>query len=103
MAEYIDCRRCDSLRCDGCNLNTLANMLNHGKFDCIMGDNHTINPAADVAEVRHGEWLSVIGSWSTARCSECNWKAPYIEYEYFEQPNYCPNCGAKMDGKGEGE
>lgn len=45
-------------------------------------------PAADVAPVRHGRWDSdMSGAW----CSVCG---EYSEGEW----NYCPNCGAKMDG-----
>ena len=51
MAEYIACRNCDSSNCKGCNIYTLAMMLYGGKFDCIVGDSHSINPLADVAEV----------------------------------------------------
>ena len=59
-------------------------------------------PAADVVEVRHGRWEAVIGTrnspkWGNNRvaCSECR-RSGYTRY------SYCPNCGAKMDGKGEG-
>ena len=54
MAEYIEiieCRDCVSKNCDGCNVFTLSQMLDHGKFDSIMDEHHTINPAADVVEV----------------------------------------------------
>lgn len=59
-------------------------------------------PAADVVEVRHGRWIKrkfiVFDSELEYgyKCSECNttWDTP---------TNYCPYCGAKMDGKGEGE
>jgi hypothetical protein len=53
MAEHIDCRNCDSPNCKGCNIYTLATMLNAGKFDCLMNANRSINPAADVVEVVH--------------------------------------------------
>ena len=29
-------------------------------------------------------------------CSECGWKTALEEHGY----NYCPNCGAKMEGEG---
>lgn len=46
-------------------------------------------PSADVAPVRHGRWDSdMSGAW----CSVCG---EYSEGEW----NYCPNCGAKMDGE----
>ena len=56
-------------------------------------------PAADVVEVRHGRWLfhdTDENDMTIVKCSECGRK------RYFGA-NYCPNCGAKMDGKGEGE
>ena len=46
-------------------------------------------PAADVAPVRHGLWKSY--TKNLRECSNCGY-AVSIRY------NYCPNCGAKMDG-----
>ena len=56
-------------------------------------------PAADVAPVVHGRWeydLPTINTYSKLRCSICNWWTldPSVDCSY----NYCPNCGAKMDG-----
>lgn len=48
-------------------------------------------PAADVAPVRHGKW--VFGGDGCVICSECNEEEPNNNHR-----NYCPNCGAKMDG-----
>ena len=52
-------------------------------------------PAADVQEVKHGFWEEgkVRGQFALI-CSECKCSAGVI-YDY----DYCPNCGAKMDGK----
>lgn len=53
-------------------------------------------PAADVAPVRHGRWFHSFGAW---RCSECNVTASFwcmASTQYLS--NYCPECGAKMDG-----
>lgn len=49
-------------------------------------------PAADVVEVRHGEWLYV-HTYLRGRCSIC--QSPM---QYDNQP-YCANCGARMDGE----
>lgn len=51
-------------------------------------------PAADVAPVVHGWWnadenCSVCGENSTEGLDATKW-------DYW-LPNYCPNCGAKMD------
>ena len=51
--------------------------------------------AADVAPVRHGYWVKekrdVLIHWHCSACKECY---------YLDMPNaeYCPHCGAKMDG-----
>lgn len=57
-----------------------------------------IIPAADVAQVRHGRWVS--DQHKLARvCSVCNRDEPYkfadIDADMYD---YCPYCGAKMDG-----
>lgn len=67
-------------------------------------------PAADVAPVRHGQWDGegdgyadgelVIDVWYCSCCGHCiddGTDDPTI------LPNYCPNCGARMDGAGNGE
>ena len=51
--------------------------------------------AADVAPVRHGRWGTHSDRPDSLICSVCNcgfdmWK--------HDPHNYCPNCGAKMDG-----
>ena len=53
-------------------------------------------PAADVAEVRHGVWVH---KNNEMYCSVCGDEA-LMDEVYYESP-YCPNCGAKMDGKGD--
>ena len=81
-------------------------------------------PSADVAPVRHGRWLleankdKVNCRWNvTAECSNCcdekkeiwagffpnvpDWLArdtALIDAKSVKLSNYCPNCGAKMDG-----
>ena len=59
-------------------------------------------PSADVVEVRHGEWIKDdddVCWW--LECSVCCEIPPKNRYGYYLQSAYCPNCGAKMDGKGE--
>lgn len=53
-------------------------------------------PAADVAPVRHGRWEEASDGDGIV-CPFCRTDFCTIIYdtEYF---NYCPNCGAKMDG-----
>lgn len=52
-------------------------------------------PAADVVPVAHGWWnadetCSMCGEKSTEGLDATKWN--------YWLPNYCPNCGAKMDG-----
>lgn len=56
-------------------------------------------PAADVAEVRHGEWVS--NGFCCNRCSCCGKIAPFNSWGYQYCSAYCPHCGAKMNGKDE--
>ena len=61
-------------------------------------------PAADVVPVVHGRWVDkMVRDW---HCSECGQKVPrqvYFDgYCYADKLNYCPNCGARMDGDGNG-
>ena len=65
------------------------------------GVNHAIQcikeaPAADVAEVRHGRWKNG-GNGLYDTCSACE-KEIYLAIPM----NYCPECGAKMDGDQDG-
>ena len=59
-------------------------------------------PAADVVPVVHGHWI-----WHEEEfeyeCSACHCRFDYnhtfeIFDHGFQYANYCPNCGAKMDG-----
>ena len=52
-------------------------------------------PAADVAPVRHGRWINE--NFYT-HCSACGKMAIYDKYGQEVESDYCPNCGAKMDG-----
>ena len=54
-------------------------------------------PAADVAPVRHGRWETYLDGDRLMpeqyyKCSICG------DRGYRFRGNYCPNCGAKMDG-----
>ena len=55
-------------------------------------------PTVDAVEVVHGRWKPVDhdGSWRVDMCSVCHKRMHYVDYDQHYQ--YCPNCGAKMDG-----
>ena len=52
--------------------------------------------AADVAQVVHGRW--VYHNFDTI-CSECRKSAIFDEWEQQAETEFCPHCGAKMDGE----
>lgn len=59
-------------------------------------------PAADVAEVVHGQWVhsrydNCSEQFDIVKCSRCGHEAYAVAY-FVRGGNYCPNCGAKMDG-----
>lgn len=65
----------------------------------ILGDNSSISdiinkqPTADVQEVKHGEWENQEPGYHVAdfMCSVCHCESDKLF-------DYCPDCGAKMDG-----
>lgn len=100
MAEYIDREAAISLikqyghdAIDGgrYSLDTVG--------DCIeLANRIETLPAADVAPVVHGWWYG-------NNCTACKLPWNYCmvqnadDWGYFDpMPDYCPNCGAKMDG-----
>ena len=93
MARYIDAEKID--------FSPLKDDFDRSRAKVIiMGQ-----PTADVAEVKHGEWLyrheHATYSCHSIRivCNECNHYFARLDGENFK---YCPNCGAKMDGQKEG-
>ena len=102
--EYIERKRaivdaCNSLELYPSEYAELENALNR-------------IPAADVAPVRHGEWLNFYGDFSTAECELCAElyevspdESPQKEYfdAFKEFYRYCPNCGAYMMGENNGK
>ena len=80
----------------------------------IRGANKVIDrikaaPAADVVEVKHGEWIMLAEFTDKSICAKCS--ICEEEYTYkkgrignfvhncYAKYNYCPNCGAKTDLK----
>jgi hypothetical protein len=60
--------------------------------------------AADVAPVVHGRWISwekagnCVPSPDRHECSVCHDAAQVLVNGFELLSDYCPNCGAKMDG-----
>lgn len=91
------------------NFNTGGIFLRDGVIDLVEKQ-----PAADVVEVKHGCWVgyetdsygmrdekvwykcSECGKDANGRCEDDEW------YSYPILSDFCPHCGAKMDGEKEG-
>ena len=61
----------------------------------------------ELVEVKHGEWTGEADGYADGKlvydvwyCSECNYCIDNGTDDPELLPNYCPNCGAKMDGRG---
>ena len=116
MAEYIE--REAALEMLNKSLSFCENELDLGAYrtGCISATRDDIGnikhiPAADVVEVRHGEWISAEGTSKGQKfiCSICKgvsyYPQPTRDKKWVKHCGYshCPHCLAKMDGKGEGE
>ena len=58
-------------------------------------------PAADVVEVRHGLWHKYSkgsGSLNGVIILSDAFQCTVCKESFWNKSNYCPNCGAKMDG-----
>ena len=105
MAEYIEREALLDI------FNAKADMATGTPKECFFADAKMVGllPAADVVEVRHGEWLPSRNGINPIRCDKCNMPALFVQeqdgfggFGFYRCPsNYCPNCGAKMDGKGD--
>lgn len=91
MSEYIDRESIRKVLMDVCSDENCP-MFIAATVDQVID----YEPAADVAPVVHGEWITIDG---ISRCSECGYIPAYDSAidDLFYSP-YCPNCGAKMDG-----
>lgn len=93
MAEYIERKAVEKYIESGLNNPDKSKAFGHDAIE-IMAEVHYM-PAADVAPVVHGEWINPKGGfWEVCQCSICGSCWPTIG----DAHNYCPNCGAKMDG-----
>ena len=66
--------------------------------DCILdGVLNLLEKQPTIDPVKHGYWVQR-NSVGSATCSICN--GLIFNYYDNENHNYCPNCGAKMEGDG---
>lgn len=87
MKEYIE--RAQLLKNLGYDEKRRADVLPGSTFDIVLKE-----PAADVAEVRHGEW-KYYHKQNKAVCTNCSFERD-LDTD-FGRAVACPNCGARMD------
>lgn len=84
------------------------NSVDYGMFTAGIKQAIDETPAADVQEVKHGKWIAkkIIKEsynygvpYEIFRCSECLYMLS--ENGLVRRYNYCPHCGARMDGEEE--
>ena len=59
-------------------------------------------PAADVVEVRHGSWhrySKASGSYNGVIILSDAFQCTICKKSFWNKSDYCPSCGAKMDGE----
>ena len=112
-ANCAECDNYNAVRCRACWVDDVVSLLED-------------SPTVDAVEVGHGRWVFTTHEeysnyrWNvTAECSECHLDKGEIWAGFFpgfpkelaagvalanadcvKMDNYCPNCGAKMDGDG---
>jgi hypothetical protein len=93
MAEYIERGAAKKAFCEYCDWAEAGSEYCRSCSDPIGRI-----PAADVAPVRHGRWISEPGH--IPHCSECG---RYSDDADTGEAICCPFCGAKMGKDGDGE
>ena len=75
-----------------CRPRYMAELVERTYFKRIIAD----FPAADVAPVRHGSIIETIEDGRMKRVFSCC-GTDFTGITCWMRPNYCPNCGAKID------
>ena len=92
MARLIDADRIEYI--DG---HLIINEYLQDEYDGEFVDKYSIDnlPTIDAVPVRHGQWETNSDRPDTLICSVC--KCGFDMWKH-DPHNFCPNCGAKMDG-----
>lgn len=73
-----------------------SNGAEHYAYGIIRGELRCA-PSADVVEVKHGQIIQTIENGKMKRVFSCC-NTDFTQLTMWITPNYCPNCGARMDG-----
>lgn len=79
--------------------NTLNSDFSAAVIETVQDEYLRNMPPVDAAPVVHGRWLPTNDD-NKKKCSQCDVIHLIAQYPH-GQANYCPNCGAKMDGGNE--
>lgn len=107
MAEYLECEK---VLFELEKLRMMETMSKHATYEsCAIAQDAMERmqivvaglPTADVAPVVHGRFVHdgprFVGGVDWWHCSNCGGLASGVATHF----NYCPNCGARMDGDAE--
>lgn len=95
MDIFAECwEHCHNIKCENCEYRSADEYCK--MLICISYQYARRLIAADVAPVHHGHWEQVDDT--KCKCSECEIITMIAQYPIGADANYCPNCGAKMDG-----
>lgn len=83
----------------------MSDLISRGKLFNLLAPVQTLGEAygiiqgmetVDAVPVRHGRWIR-------GKCDQCGCHAPFwcMASTYYKS-GFCPDCGARMDGKGNG-
>lgn len=87
------------VKCSVCDFDCGAN-----SFSYCPNCGARMDGGKDNAEVVHEKWLlDRWPSWPHRECSRCKIMIPRTKEVPDQYWQYCPNCGARMDGGAEGE
>lgn len=100
MVEYID-REAAIKAVEKADYTAIADDADSCKADYLREVIESV-PAVDVVPVVHGRWddsgrYTFPSGAAAVRCTNCGCALTESEYHLYDW-NYCPICGAKMDG-----
>lgn len=86
IKQMAGCAKCDNyngVRCRACIWSDAMNIVEEA-------------PAVDAAPVVHGQWIDHKDEHQCSVCKEFTFVDSYVWVQL--RYDFCPNCGAKMDG-----
>lgn len=100
--------RCGNTKCERCGKESVITIW-HKSYDAnLCGDCYKdadknkklFLTGVEVAPVIHAHWIEDCGDYKCSHCSTEFWDEMVfiVRTSEHEFPNYCPVCGAKMDG-----